>query len=85
MKRYVVTRCAKWLGIFLLAGGVIFYILQLAPPDPSQCVLAKPVIYLYPEKAQEECGIDSRYIHRHRACFAGWMASHGLSGRYPGG
>lgn len=53
MKRYVLTRCAKWLGIFLLAGGVVFYILQLAPPDPSQCVLAKPVIYLYPEKAQE--------------------------------
>ena len=45
MKRYVLTRCAKWLGIFLLAGGVIFYILQLAPPDPSQCVLANaPVL-----------------------------------------
>lgn len=53
MKRYVLSRCVKWLGIFLLAGGVIFYILQLAPPDPSQVVLAKPVIYLYPEKAQE--------------------------------
>lgn len=36
MKRYVLTRCAKWLGIFLLAGGVIFYILQLAPPTPAR-------------------------------------------------
>lgn len=35
MKRYVLTRCAKWLGIFLLAGGVIFYILQLALLIPA--------------------------------------------------
>ena len=36
MKRYVLSRCVKWLGIFLLAGGVIFYILQLAPPTPAR-------------------------------------------------
>ena len=23
MKRYVLSRCVKWLGIFLLAGGVM--------------------------------------------------------------
>ena len=63
MKRYVLTRCAKWLGIFLLAGGVIFYILQLAPPDPSQCVLAKPVIYLYPETPQETRVNAVSYTH----------------------
>lgn len=53
MWKYVLKR-ALWYGALLLAAiFVVFAILELSPGDPSKVILAKPVIYLYPEEVTD--------------------------------
>lgn len=42
-----------WFVIAILAFAVLVFTLTYSQEDPADCVLAKPVIYLYPEKETE--------------------------------
>ncbi len=50
MLRYIGKRILKCAVTMLAVAVLIFSILWFAPEDPALCVLAKPVIYLYPEE-----------------------------------
>lgn len=43
----------KWLITLLCATFIVFAIMSLVPGDPGSCILAKPVIYLYPEETTD--------------------------------
>lgn len=53
MTKYVLRKLLKWLLVALCAAALLTLILLLTPEDPASCLLAKPVIYLYPETATE--------------------------------
>lgn len=50
MLKYIVKRILKCAVTLLAVTVLIFSILWFVPEDPALCVLAKPVIYLYPEE-----------------------------------
>ena len=51
MLRYSLKKLAKWALVALCAAALIALIAVLTPDDPAaSCLLAKPVIYLYPEQ-----------------------------------
>ena len=52
MWRHVLKRIALFAVIIVVAAALIFTITYVAENrhDPAECVLAKPVIYLYPEE-----------------------------------
>lgn len=50
MLKYIGKRIIKLILTILAATVVIFSIIYFAPGDSAACLLAKPVIYLYPEE-----------------------------------
>ena len=51
MLRYSLKKLAKWALVALCTAALIALIAVLTPDDPAaSCLLAKPVIYLYPEQ-----------------------------------
>ena len=65
----------KHLLTLLIATFFIFILLQVIPEDPSTCVLAKPVIYLYPETTTEvsvELTLDGELTTVYPAYDNGW-------------
>lgn len=53
MTKYILRKLLKWLLVALCAAALLTLILFLTPEDPANCLLAKPVIYLYPETTTE--------------------------------
>ncbi len=53
MLRYVFKKTLKRMLVALCAVLLTSLILFLTPEDPATCLLAKPVIYLYPEQTTE--------------------------------
>lgn len=51
MARFALKKLLKYLFCLLGAIAIVYFVLSLAPGDPSKVVLGKPVIYLYPEEA----------------------------------
>jgi len=50
MNQYLWKKIGKTLLTLLGVSLLIFALFSLMPEDPAACVLAKPVIYLYPEQ-----------------------------------
>ena len=53
MGKFIIRRVVKTLVIIFCITAVFFTIFYFTPGDPARCLLAKPVVYLYPETAQE--------------------------------
>ena len=53
MWKYVLKRVAWCVVIILCAAVLVFTLTECGVDDPAECVVAKPVIYLYPEKTTE--------------------------------
>ena len=53
MKKFIGKRILYTLVIIFALVSVIFTLMYFAPADPISIILAKPVIYLYPEKETE--------------------------------
>lgn len=51
MLKFIGKRILKCIFSIFAAAIIIFTILYFMPDDPATCVLAKPVIYLYPQEA----------------------------------
>lgn len=64
MKKFVLSTIGKYLFVFLAAGAILYAILSLAPSQPAQVILGKPVIYLYPEtKTQVSVNVELSQGH----------------------
>lgn len=55
MTWYILKKILKWALVALGVVLVVALIAVLTPEDPANCLLAKPVIYLYPETEIEVC------------------------------
>ena len=53
MKKFIGKRILYTLVIIFALVSVIFTLMYFAPADPVSIILAKPVIYLYPEKEMD--------------------------------
>jgi len=53
MLKYICKRTVKFVLTILAVTFLIFALFFFAPEDPADCILAKPVIYLYPEETAQ--------------------------------
>lgn len=53
MLKFIGKRILKCVAVIIAAAVITFTILYFAPSDPAECILAKPVVYLYPETETE--------------------------------
>jgi len=80
-----ITKKILWTVVSILAGAaIIFALFYFIEDDPATCILAKPVIYLYPEAATDveitvDCngGLDFTYPEYN----AGWHVTAYPDGR----
>ena len=57
---------------------IIFFVVDRMPDDGSNCILGKPVIYLYPERETEvrvELAIDGRMTASEPEYGGGWSVT----------
>ena len=68
----------KHLLTLLIATFVLFLLMQAIPDDPASCILGKPVIYLYPEKATDvtvQLDVDGVLTSVYPAYHDGWQVT----------
>lgn len=77
MWKYVLKRFAVFV-VAILAAAVLVFTLTYRQEDPASCVLAKPVIYLYPEKETEvevQLDLDGELVSSWPAYEGGWTVT----------
>lgn len=77
MGKYVGKRLLQCLLTIVGAAALLFVIFESAQ-DPANCLLAKPVIYLYPERVTEvtvELELDGRLTTSYPAYDNGWTVT----------
>lgn len=74
MGKYIAKRVLRCVLVIIAAAALIFTILYFAPNDPAECILAKPVIYLYPAETTDVTvtleGVD--FMTTYPAYNGGW-------------
>ena len=68
----------KHLLTLFVAVSILFVITELFMDDPSSCMLAKPVIYLYPEETTDisvELTLDGKLTTVYPAYHDGWQVT----------
>lgn len=77
MWKYILSRVA-WFVVAILIIAVLIFTLTYDRNDPTECILAKPVIYLYPEEITDvtvKLDVDGELLSTWPTYEGGWAVT----------